>query len=500
MSNQEQVKLLKQGVEGWNQWRQENPNIKVELNQVDLSLTDLSFINLSFANINLADLHGTKLRLADLSNADLSEANLRGADLRKVDLQGAVLSGADLSGADLRRANLKSADLRGAKLIFTNLTYTNFKQARLDGARFMGASIYGADFEATDLSNVIGFDDAHKEKPDESMEAGPPMEHVSLIDGNLSRGELKKKLRQYWEYRPILQEDDAPVSVVLQHASKVSHRKRLDSVHFAVTSLPAVIAGDHFHLDFWMYLENKLEQVIRQAKQELNTEKIHISTEGPVELERGTRVTVELNINRLAIDPPRKDVLWNGKISKAGFIVTVPKEAEEDIYDGKATVSCNGMQIAQVRFLIQVGDTVSSVDLLPIEVKVIRKAFASYASEDRVKVLGRIQGMQKILPKLEVFIDVVSLRSGQKWEQELWKVIPTYDVFYLFWSADARRSDWVDKEWRCALKTRDLDYIDPIPLVSPEEAPPPPELAGKHFNDWMLPYMRAEKDSDKASD
>jgi hypothetical protein len=104
--------------------------------------------------------------------------------------------------------------------------------------------------------------------------------------------------------------------------------------------------------------------------------------------------------------------------------------------------------------------------------------------------------MQKILPKLEVFIDVISLRSGQKWEQELWKVIPTYDVFYLFWSANARRSDWVDKEWRCALKTRNLDYIDPIPLVSPEEAPPPPELASKHFNDWMLPYMRAEKDSD----
>jgi hypothetical protein len=496
MANEEQVKRLLASVEGWNKWREENPDIKIELNEAVLSLTDLSFTNLSFANINLADLHGTKLRLADLREANLRGANLRGANLRGADLRRADLTGTDLTGADLRRADLTGADLRRANLILTNLTYTNFKEAKLDGARFMGASIYGTDFEDTDLSNVIGFDKADKEKPDERIEAGPPTDHVSLIEGNLSRRELRQKLRQYWEYRPILQEDNAPVGVDLRHTSRIFHRKRLDSVHFAVTSLPAVIAGDHFHLDFWMYLENKLEDVIRRAKEELNAEKIHLSTEGPVELERGTHVTVEVNINKMAIDPPRKDVLWIGKISKAGFIVTVPKEAEEDIYDGKATVSCNGLQIAQVRFLIQVGDTVSSVDLLPIEVKAIRKAFASYASEDRAKVLGRIQGMQKILPNLEVFIDVISLRSGQKWEQELWKVIPTYDVFYLFWSVNAKSSHWVDKEWRCALKTRDLDYIDPVPLVSPKEAPPPPELASKHFNDWMLPYMRVEKEAD----
>jgi hypothetical protein len=34
---------------------------------------------------------------------------------------------------------------------------------------------------------------------------------------------------------------------------------------------------------------------------------------------------------------------------------------------------------------------------------------------------------------LDVFVDVVKLRSGQDWEEELRKHIASADVFYLFW-------------------------------------------------------------------
>jgi len=68
MANEEHVKILKQGVEVWNKWREENP---------DVIIPDLSGANLS----------GAILREADLSEADLIRANLRGAILR-----GAILS------------------------------------------------------------------------------------------------------------------------------------------------------------------------------------------------------------------------------------------------------------------------------------------------------------------------------------------------------------------------------------------------------------------------
>ena len=61
---------------------------------------------------------------------------------------------------------------------------------------------------------------------------------------------------------------------------------------------------------------------------------------------------------------------------------------------------------------------------------------------------------------------------------------------YLFWSRAARASKWVDLEWRIALDRNGLGRIDPVPLESPDLAPPPSELAALHFNDWMLAYLR----------
>jgi hypothetical protein len=94
--------------------------------------------------------------------------------------------------------------------------------------------------------------------------------------------------------------------------------------------------------------------------------------------------------------------------------------------------------------------------------------------------------MQKILPDLDVFLDVVSLRSGERWEDRLQEEILARDVFYLFWSEAAMKSHWVNFEWHFALEARGENFIHPIPLSPPEIAPPPSELQSKHFRDWML--------------
>ena len=123
------------------------------------------------------------------------------------------------------------------------------------------------------------------------------------------------------------------------------------------------------------------------------------------------------------------------------------------------------------------------------QLKKYRTAFASYAAEDRDAVLARVQGMQKVAPALKVFLDVVNLRSGQLWNEEIQKMICDSDVFYLFWCRHASASEFVAKEWRCAYDTFGLDFIDPVPLESPDSVPPPRELAAKHFNDLWLGFM-----------
>jgi uncharacterized protein YjbI with pentapeptide repeats len=74
MANEKHVALLKQGVEDWNKWQRENPDVKGNLSRVDLS-----GINLSRARLIRADLSGADLFKVVLSKAYLRWANLNGA-------------------------------------------------------------------------------------------------------------------------------------------------------------------------------------------------------------------------------------------------------------------------------------------------------------------------------------------------------------------------------------------------------------------------------------
>ena len=45
MANEEQLSILRQGVEVWNEWREENPNVKINLSNADLSRINLSKVD-----------------------------------------------------------------------------------------------------------------------------------------------------------------------------------------------------------------------------------------------------------------------------------------------------------------------------------------------------------------------------------------------------------------------------------------------------------------------
>jgi hypothetical protein len=151
----------------------------------------------------------------------------------------------------------------------------------------------------------------------------------------------------------------------------------------------------------------------------------------------------------------------------------------------------HGALLSRIIFDVQVGAPVERTSPREAHRVQFRSAFASYASADRDEVLRRVQGLTAA--GLDVFLDVLSLRAGDDWEQSLMENIRAKDIFYLFWSMAASRSEWVDKEWRRALDEKGIDFIHPIPLVDPRLVPPPPELASRHFNDAILLYLEARQ-------
>lgn len=126
MANDDHVAPLRQGVDAWNAWRREHPDVD-------------------------PDLRNSVLRGLDLSRADLVGSDLRNADFRGTILRGAQLLRARLDGANMFKAVLDDADLEGAVLtgaLFLNcaqlIVARNWHLAKRDPALACGAPIPAA--------------------------------------------------------------------------------------------------------------------------------------------------------------------------------------------------------------------------------------------------------------------------------------------------------------------------------------------------------------------
>jgi len=194
MANEEQLSILRQGVDAWNKWRAKNGTIRIDLSKADLQRANLVGAHLLKADLSEAHLQGAKLIMADLRQADITKANLANADLRganllfadlteanlskanlvrsklmdtilskaimtKVNLKHANLTHAHLSDADLRSANLNRACLREASVSYADFTGADLREAYFEDAKLWGtnltdAVLTGADFTGADLTQA----------------------------------------------------------------------------------------------------------------------------------------------------------------------------------------------------------------------------------------------------------------------------------------------------------------------------------------------------------
>jgi hypothetical protein len=146
MANPEHLKILKQGVESWNQWRKEKPKV----------LPGLAYAKLNHTNLIGVDLSETKLTGASLIATDLSEANLSMADLSWADFKDGIIQDANLNCADLSDANLTNTNLMGANLTNANLMGANLMDANLNDANIEYALIRDTIFSNINLSKTKG--------------------------------------------------------------------------------------------------------------------------------------------------------------------------------------------------------------------------------------------------------------------------------------------------------------------------------------------------------
>ena len=190
MANPEHLAIISQGVEVWNNWRMEHPDIEPDLRQagtwgIDGNKRNEPRLNLTEINLSFADLSFSNLMGADLTQANLFRGRLIGANLSSANLYGANLSNTDLKKASFKSADLSYADLTGAILddaIFkeAGLIEANFSNAVFSKTDFTQAWIGKTKFINNDLSATIGI---------ETVNYGGPSD-ISINTLNLSRGKI----------------------------------------------------------------------------------------------------------------------------------------------------------------------------------------------------------------------------------------------------------------------------------------------------------------------
>lgn len=163
MANPEHLDILKQGVEVWNAWRAEHPDLTPDLADADLQNATLKGVDLKLCILRGADLKGADFGMRPKGDGTYVRASFSGADLSNADLYLGNLTFAEFIYTNLDRARLNYTILRGADLSYATLQYAaifnvDFTHAFLIGANLGNASIDSVNFGNTFMSGVVGLD------------------------------------------------------------------------------------------------------------------------------------------------------------------------------------------------------------------------------------------------------------------------------------------------------------------------------------------------------
>ena len=319
MANHEQVAILKQGPEVWNQWRREN-----QLASVDLAKADFSEVDLRNANFN---------------EADLTEAIFKGAYLRE-----AVFVRANLTRADLFQANLREAILSGASLYEVNLNGADLIGAHLDGTDITGTRLLGTRFEESIFleTNLVNLDLSEAKRLEDIHHLGPS----NISTGTIERS--KGKISEVFLRGCGLSDVDIEYSKL---ANPVLNNQQINEILYKIYDLrathaiqinPLFISYSHAnsafvdvmenHLNekgirFWRDIHNatsgRLEKVVDQAIRQNPTVLLVLSKDSVqsdwVEHEARSARELEKELKRdvlcpVALDDAWKDCAWPARL------------------------------------------------------------------------------------------------------------------------------------------------------------------------------------------
>lgn len=244
---------------------------------------------------------------------------------------------------------------------------------------------------------------------------------------------------------------------------KVTNSNNCDDSKCVFSSIfaPAEVSyNTHMIVQVYLHLYEETEKVKSLAQEsDKNTERRDY-TPLHCKLKKGDKVDVQLNIyGETLLMSDKKSVIWQGAFTKCSFGYFLPKYIDVNELSCAALLTVNEIPVGEMRFITRIVESPRKLNPKIIAHK-YNKVFISYAHKDEEKVKSFHEGLK--LAGIEHFFDRAYLKTGDIFPQVIQDYINSADLFVLFWSENASKSEYVDKERKQALERA-------FPQVKPQQ-------------------------------
>jgi hypothetical protein len=260
-----------------------------------------------------------------------------------------------------------------------------------------------------------------------------------------------------------------------------------EDVNFSAYYPKEVTVEKWYTLLIYTFIPAALEAARRDAqrfKDEIG-EMRETKTTSPTKLARGTQVTIVPTCEGVTFNPERVSFEWLEDFHRAQFRMQADSSLAGMAGNGTVSVYVGPVIVATLKIGMLFNEAEAGPGPAGSEETITRmyrqdEIFMSYSHRDADIVLNCQKAYQAL--GFTVLIDRDTLRSGQKWNNELMRMIEQADIFQLFWSENSKNSPYVRQEWQHALQcdkgegfVRPVYWEEPIPK-------PPAELSNLHFD------------------
>jgi hypothetical protein len=314
---------------------------------------------------------------------------------------------------------------------------------------------------------------------DYKLGAPPPAEPEPELDDQVSR-------KRAAEQPPMSPPPPAPGSAIFRDSEKFSledAEPEIRQVQFSAYYPREVRPDDWQPLQAYVFKQSAAQQVEEDAEKQIGPLSAFrkLIENARSTIAEGEMITATPHLPGFQFNPPTVTIGFFEDWHRFEFKMRARTAPLHHAANGFLTFTVNGIIVADIPLSVFVSPQAVQSPAQPTPAQPLYDTvFASYSHRDTA-IVEKVEASIKALG-LTYLRDVVTLRSGQHWSDELLRMIDEATIFQLFWSEASSQSQYCRQEWEYALSLqRDNQYfIRPVYWTQPLP-PPPANLGHLHF-------------------